>query len=131
AVLGPWTNSTGLNIFTAAAIWKLITLSLVLTASVIFPTLSSSAIVRILGSGTDVGVVGGGAILALGKRKASPSRQPSEAISRATWRMPALELLERPRISTFQRASLLIVRGYLAIAVGIVVVKVAQVAAGH
>jgi Mn2+/Fe2+ NRAMP family transporter len=131
AVLGPWTNSTGLNIFTAAVIWILITLSLILTAGVIFPSLSSAAIGWILGSGAAVGVVGGAVILLAGKKRASPSHIASEEPPRASWRMPALELLERPTITTFQRTSLLVVRGYLVIAVGIVIVKVIQVATGH
>ena len=37
AVLGPWVNGRGLNVFTGAVIAVLVMLSVILTASVLFP----------------------------------------------------------------------------------------------
>ena len=44
-VLGPWVNSTKLNVFTGAVIWVLVLLSIILTASVMYPDISGEAIV--------------------------------------------------------------------------------------
>jgi Mn2+/Fe2+ NRAMP family transporter len=38
-VLAPWVNSKKLNVFTGAVIWVLVVLSVILTASVLFPLL--------------------------------------------------------------------------------------------
>lgn len=37
AVLGPWVNSARLNLFTGAVVWVLVMLSIILTASVMYP----------------------------------------------------------------------------------------------
>ena len=79
AVLGPWVNSTKLNIFTAAVVWVLVLLSVVLTASVLFPDISSGAIVAVLGGGTLLGLVGGTYLLVRSRR--SPTR-PSHVLGR-------------------------------------------------
>lgn len=50
-VLGPWVNSRGMNIFTAAIIAVLVILSLVLTAGVLYPNLDAAVILYILGGG--------------------------------------------------------------------------------
>ena len=49
AVLGPWVNTAKTNAFTGAVIAVLITLSVVLTASVMFPAITASAIFAIMG----------------------------------------------------------------------------------
>jgi hypothetical protein len=50
---------------------------------------------------------------------------------RATWRMPPLAELSRPTLSTGTRLGLTVLRGYLIIAVGLVVVRIVQLALGH
>lgn len=42
-VLGPWVNSRRLNVFTSAVIWVLVLLSIILTASVLFPNITRSS----------------------------------------------------------------------------------------
>jgi hypothetical protein len=49
AVLGPWVNSKKLNVFTAAVIWVLVLLSIILTASVLFPDITGTQIETVLG----------------------------------------------------------------------------------
>src|ERR1700677_3367606 len=48
AVLGPWVNRRGTNAFTSGVIAVLITLSVVLTASVIFPAITGTQILAII-----------------------------------------------------------------------------------
>src|ERR1700721_3599691 len=47
AVIGPWVNRRGTNVFTSGVIAVLITLSVVLTASVVFPQITAGQIVGI------------------------------------------------------------------------------------
>jgi hypothetical protein len=49
---------------------------------------------------------------------------------RLTWRTPALDTLQRPAFSPLRKAGLLTLRGYLVLAVILVVVKVIQLALG-
>src|SRR6202040_1870669 len=52
AVLGPWVNGLRLNLFTGAVIAILVMLSLILTASVLYPDIGEKTIFGILGGGT-------------------------------------------------------------------------------
>ncbi|MBW0010448.1 MAG: hypothetical protein JO063_10090, partial [Pseudonocardiales bacterium] len=57
---------------------------------------------------------------------------PLDRGMRATWRMPPLALLTRPTLSTGRRLGLTVLRGYLVVAAGMVIVRVVQLAlAGH
>jgi NRAMP (natural resistance-associated macrophage protein)-like metal ion transporter len=133
-VLGPWVNGRAMNIFTSAVIAVLVMLSIVLTAAVVFPGLTSTAILAILGLGTGVAVLAG-SVLVL-RRHRRPGQTPATAAvevhQRASWRMPPLVLLTRPQLSAGRRLGLAVLRGYLVIAVGMVIVRVVQLAlAGH
>src|SRR6202012_3923871 len=57
AVLGPWVNSAKTNAFTGAVIAVLITLSVVLTASVMFPHITAGAIVAVMAACAGVALV--------------------------------------------------------------------------
>jgi Mn2+/Fe2+ NRAMP family transporter len=154
AVLGPWVNSTRVNVFTGAVIAVLIMLSTILTASVVFPDLGSGAILAILGGGTALTVLAGlvMAVQALRRRQAAraaivvvtdevepvsgelvPASGVGEVavVDKASWRMPPLALLARPELSLTRRAGLGLMWVYLVMACGLVVVRVAQLALGH
>jgi NRAMP (natural resistance-associated macrophage protein)-like metal ion transporter len=51
AVLGPWINGRGLNVFTGAVIAVLVMLSITLTASVLFPDMGEKTLIALLGGG--------------------------------------------------------------------------------
>jgi Mn2+/Fe2+ NRAMP family transporter len=154
AVLGPWVNSTKVNVFTGAVIAVLIMLSTILTASVVFPDLGSGAILAILGGGTALTVLAGlsMAVQALRRRQAAraaivvvtdeadpvsgefvPASGVGEVavVDKVSWRMPPLALLARPELSLARRAGLGLMWVYLVMACGLVVVRVAQLALGH
>ncbi|GLU34105.1 NRAMP family divalent metal transporter [Trinickia caryophylli] len=137
AVLGPWVNSSRLNLFTGAVIAALVVLSIVLTAATMYPGISGEAIVFILGAGTAVFALG---YLALQfvphARRAAAAHAVVDhaeataetAVPREEWRMPPLETLPPPRLSASTRVWMGALRGYLVIAVVLVVVKVVQMA---
>jgi Mn2+/Fe2+ NRAMP family transporter len=187
AVLGPWVNTAKTNAFTGAVITVLITLSVVLTASVMFPNITASAIFVIMAVCAAVAVVGGGFALVHARRSQRataladaavltevaemaevvemtesagatgtvgltgaavlPESSQAEADTRAeaagatdaalapvdklSWRMPPLSELPTPVIRGARRIGLLGLRGYLALAMIMVIVKIVETALGH
>jgi hypothetical protein len=69
AVLGPWVNGRAMNLFTGAVISVLVMLSLILTASVLFPDATNeTVIVGVLVGGSLVALVTAGALALLRRR---------------------------------------------------------------
>ncbi len=127
-VLGPWVNSRRLNVFTSAVVWVLVLLSIILTASVLFPGISSAQIIGILVGGVLLGVgVGLTALVRDHRVRAAELTVPVEWLNRADWRMPALEKLARPVLSRQRKAGIFVLRSYLLIAFALVIVKVVEV----
>ena len=52
----------------------------------------------------------------------------AETVDRDTWRMPPLARLERPKMSRQRKIGLMTLRGYLVVALALVVVKIVEVA---
>jgi hypothetical protein len=148
-VLGPWVNGRKTNLFTGAVVAVLVALSVILTASVLFPGISSRQIVAIMaGCGlatvAAAGYAGirwlrGGAPAAVAyaatsarvgagaaRAEAAGSREERE-----NWRMPPLSLLQRPGMSTSRKIGMSALRLYLAVAMVLVIVKIVQLAIGH
>ncbi|RQZ70090.1 MULTISPECIES: Nramp family divalent metal transporter [Burkholderia] len=124
-VLGPWVNSTKLNVFTGAVIWVLVLLSIILTASVMYPDISGEAIVDVLIGGTVLAIAGylATVLIRRNKRVVEPG---IDRTLRETWRMPPLDSLEPQKMTVATRVWMAVMRGYLVIAVGLVIVKVVQ-----
>jgi NRAMP (natural resistance-associated macrophage protein)-like metal ion transporter len=127
AVLGPWVNGRWINLFTGAVIAGLIMLSIVLTASVLFPGITGEAILWILGVGVVVAVIAAGVTLALRTPSALP---PLDRALRPLWRMRPLTQLAPARLTGATRIWMVVLRGYLLLAIGLVVVRVVQLALG-
>jgi hypothetical protein len=68
---------------------------------------------------------------ALYSRRAADRTAPRRREERATWTMPPLALLDRPRPSALRNVALSAMRGYLVVAVLLLIVKSVQLAAGH
>jgi Mn2+/Fe2+ NRAMP family transporter len=126
-VLGPWVNRRGTNLFTSGVIAVLISLSVVLTASVLFPGITGRQILQII-MGCGAGAALAGAV-SLARR--SPARIPVNRDGRENWRMPPLATLTTPLLSTGRRIGLSALRTYLAIAMVLVIVRIVQVALAH
>ena len=130
-VLGPWVNGRWLNLFTSVVIAILVMLSIVLTASVLFPVITSSTILWILGGGSAITIVAG-IVLAVSRRgRSAVVQEPVDRSQRMSWRMPPLTLLARPEVSAGRRIGLTVLRTYLLVAMILVVVRVVQLALGH
>jgi Mn2+/Fe2+ NRAMP family transporter len=130
-VLGPWVNGRGRNLFTAAVIAVLVMLSIILTVSVVYPDISATAIVAIFGAGTGLAVLAGVFVAVyrwLWPSETAPAVTAQEREQRPAWRMPPLALLHRPQLGVGQRLGLTVLRGYLVLAVAIVVVRIVQLA---
>ncbi|HEV3322824.1 MAG TPA: NRAMP family divalent metal transporter [Solirubrobacteraceae bacterium] len=145
AVLGPWVNAPWLNALAAVIIGVLVELSLVLVASTAFPhvnvthlfiALSIALVVALAAMGAYVllrrvpaGVLAAGAAGAAGGAKEAAGAEEVASMSkerRHAWTMPPLALLERPVWSPGRRAAMLLLRGYLVVAVALLVVKTVQ-----
>ncbi len=70
-------------------------------------------------------------VLELREVRRSPDSLAGLTIDRASWRMPPLPELPRPEWSTGRKAAMLALRGYLVVAVLLLLVKVVQIALGH
>jgi len=129
AVLGPWVNRRGTNMFTSAVIALLVTMSIVLTASVLFPGITQRQIIDIFLGCAAVSVVLGAWTL-IRSLRVRDSVQVDRR-DRETWRMPPLNMLSKPVMSTGRKIALTILRSYLAIAMVLVIVRLVQMAIGH
>jgi hypothetical protein len=122
-------NGRKLNILTSAIIWVLVLLSIILTASVLFPNISTPQIVAILGGGVALGIALG-LYLLVQSRRTTTARTAAviEPIDRSNWRMPSLTKLKTPVMSTQRKVGLMTLRGYLVVAFALVIVKIVEVA---
>jgi Mn2+/Fe2+ NRAMP family transporter len=138
-VLGPWANRRGTNMFTSTVIAILITLSIVLTASVIFPTITGTQILAIMAGCAAFSVLAGVRMLTHRRHAAGTPAAIADALAednadvadRDTWRMPPLSELSAPVISRARKLGLTALRSYLAIAMIMVIVKIVETALGH
>jgi NRAMP (natural resistance-associated macrophage protein)-like metal ion transporter len=126
-VLGPWVNKPWLNVVAILIVSVLLELSLILVVETMFPTLNATTLVLVLSSIVGVAVVVA-AVLILRGRSQVPEMAAAE---KESWRMPALALLQHPRWSLGRRIAILTLRGYLVVAVILLVVKAVQVAIHH
>jgi NRAMP (natural resistance-associated macrophage protein)-like metal ion transporter len=134
-VLGPWTNQPWLNAIACVIIGVLVELSLVLMATTLFPGIDVTELFAYLSLVLVAGLAGLTLTIARGRLRAAPPDPAAvEAAKvaregRATWTMPPLALLERPVWSPGRKAAMLLLRGYLVIAVVLLIVKTVQL--GH
>jgi hypothetical protein len=133
AVLGPWANTFKVNLFTGAVIAVLVMLSVILTASVLFPHITGNQILSVLGGGSVLASVATIAMLLWQRRRGAPpvAELAPPLSERATWRMPPLSELPRAELTMLNRAFLMVLRGYLFIAGGLVLVRIGQLITGR
>jgi Mn2+/Fe2+ NRAMP family transporter len=132
AVLGPWVNPRGLNLFTGGVVAVLVMLSVILTGSVLYPDISDTVILSILIGGSAVGLVAAvGVAFAQRRWRTGPnpgSAFPTASLARENWRMPPLSQLPPARLSLASRIWMIVLRGYLIVAGGLVLFRIFQLA---
>jgi hypothetical protein len=127
AVLGPWVNTRALNTFTSVVVGVLVTLSVILTASVLFPAITPAQIMLIAGGCGLAGLAAAGFLLT----RRRPAPVPIDRRGRQNWRMPPLALLGKAEFSIGRKIGMAALRLYLAVAMILVIIKIVQVALGH
>ena len=137
AVLGPWTNPGWLNAVSALIVGVLVILSAILTATVLFPQVNVTTLTEVLFGVLFIGLAVAGTYATRGRigrrldipRGARAPRPPR--IVREHWTMPQLELLGKPVWSRTRKVGMLTLRGYLVIAVLMLIVRAVEVGIGH
>ena len=124
-VLGPWINRPWLNVLATAIVSILLILSLVLMVTTLFSSIDVNQVAVSLGVALVVSWAVGGIVYARSLRRKPPEPVVPMA-RRATWRMPALNLLERPTWSRGRLVTMYLLRGYLVVAVLMLLVKAVQ-----
>lgn len=133
-VLGPWANKRFTNVITAVIVAVLVLLSVVLTAAVAFPDMSGETITNILIGGGLVGLIIAIAVNVLHAREeVDKGALPDNTVTFTplmmhSWRMPPLAQLKPMVLSQRNRIWMGVLRGYLVVAMGVVIYKVIQLA---
>jgi NRAMP (natural resistance-associated macrophage protein)-like metal ion transporter len=126
-VLGPWVNKPWLNVVATLIVSVLLELSFILVIETMFPSINASTLVIVLSSIVGVVVVVA-AVLIVRSKVQIPVMSHAE---KENWRMPALALLQHPKWSLGRRIAILTLRGYLVVAVVLLIVKAVQLAIHH
>jgi Mn2+/Fe2+ NRAMP family transporter len=129
AVLGPWVNKPWLNLVATIIVSVLLLLSLILVVTTVLPSIDVTKLIIVLGSSMALALAVGGVWIWRGQRGVVREPEVSRA-ERENWRMPALALLERPKWSMGRRIAMLVMAGYLVLAVALLAVKAVQIAIG-
>ncbi len=127
-VLGPWVNAPWLNAVASVIVGVLIELSLILMASTMFPGIDVTTLFVYLSIVLALGLLamGGYALARRGPAAVLVAGGEIPKEKRQTWTMPPLALLERPVWSPGRRLAMLLLRGYLVVAVLLLIVKTVQ-----
>jgi NRAMP (natural resistance-associated macrophage protein)-like metal ion transporter len=127
AVLGPWVNGRWLNLFTGGVILVLLMLSIIMTGSVLYPNLSDRVILAtLIGSGV-LGLVAAAVLFFTDKTGA----RTINLAQRNTWRMPPLSCLAPAPMTLSTRVWMFLLRGYLIVAGGLMLMRILELASGH
>jgi Mn2+/Fe2+ NRAMP family transporter len=137
-VLGPWVNNRWLNYFTGGVIAALVLLSIILTASVLFPEATNGEVILniLLWGGLAAAIVALVTTALSGKPQAVNKAEANDAadaaaLSRDTWRMPPLDRLAPARLSLAAKTWMGVLRLYLVVAGGLVLFRIVMLAIGQ
>ncbi len=125
-VLGPWVNRMWLNLVALVIVSVLLMMSLVLMATTLFSTIDVKTLTVVLGGALVVGYAVAGALFLSARRKRPPEVRPVSRQRRDTWRMPPLSLIERPKWSRGRLVGMYLLRGYLVVAVLLLLIKAVE-----
>jgi NRAMP (natural resistance-associated macrophage protein)-like metal ion transporter len=120
-VLGPWVNRPWLNAVAGVIVSILLMMSLILMATTLFTQIDVKLMSAVLGAVLLVVFVIGGAVLIRNRKQ--QTRVDVSTEERLRWRMPPLNLLSRPKWSRGRLIGMWALRGYLVVAVIMLLVK--------
>jgi Mn2+/Fe2+ NRAMP family transporter len=127
AVLGPRTNPHWLNAIAALGVGVLVILSAFIAITTALPHVDADVVIVLLCGGAAAFFAAWGVVLAVEsrRRKEVPVRGWWD---RLTWTMPAIEALSPAPLTRGRALGLVLLRGYLLVAVGLTVVRIVQLA---
>jgi Mn2+/Fe2+ NRAMP family transporter len=130
-ILGPWVNRTWQNIVAFTIIGVLIVLSMILVVTTLWTTLDGKVVTEILfAAAAGAVLVAGGPMLWLARRRRIAAGGSADRLAdvrhldRNTWRMPPLDEIAKPVMSPVRKAGLVLLRGYLIVAVLLITIKI-------
>jgi Mn2+/Fe2+ NRAMP family transporter len=121
-VLGPWVNKLWLNIIASVIVSILLMMSLVLMMTTLFTSINVNNLALVLGAVLVVSYIIGLVVIVKTRSRRVPISD-EDYKSRASWRMPSINLLSRPKWSRGRRVGMYLLRGYLVVAVIMLIVK--------
>jgi len=134
-VLGPWVNGKLTNIITTIVVASLVMLSVILTAAELLPNISDGQILGILLGGTVISVMLSIMVQLYVRFKGLKTSKPVLIHSQEQneqnsiyWRMPPLTKLAPFKLGLLNRIWLGVLRLYLVLAGGLLIVKLVQMA---
>ena len=131
-VLGPWVNPRWLNVLAGFILGALLVLSGVLVVTTVFTRWHAGTVAIWLAIGLAAGVVIAGLWLRIVQARRGPVPRPAPVPreQRSTWRMPPLALLKPVTWSPTTKLAMIVLRGYLAISVLLLIVKATRIGGG-
>ncbi len=129
-VLGPWVNRTWLNVLASVIVSVLLIMSLILMVTTLFSSIDVTTLAEVLGILLVIVYLVAGAVM-LRNRSGRPPVPVVPMERRATWRMPPLNLLERPTWSRGRLIGMYLLRIYLVVAVLLLLVKAIELGLHH
>lgn len=130
AVLGPWVNGRKLNLFTGVVVAMLVVMSVILTTSVLWPDMAETTIIEILAGGAALAALAAALVQLVERRHPKPVEPAVDASFKDNWVMPPLADLPPVKLSLQSRVWMVVLRGYLVIAAGLVLTRIVQLATG-
>jgi hypothetical protein len=109
----------------------LVSLSVILTASVLFPAITAGQILGIVAGCGAVSLLAAFYAAARRMRVGTTAAAAIDRTGRDSWRMPPLALLHRPAMSGARRIGMSALQLYLGVAMILVIIKIVQLALGH
>ncbi|HLI38100.1 MAG TPA: divalent metal cation transporter [Streptosporangiaceae bacterium] len=133
-VLGPWMNPRWLNVVAGFIIGVLLMLSGTLVVTAAFPSANAPLVAIVISAVLAVGAAAAGGWLRLTRsRRPPPAPHPRATMSEAerlNWRMPPLALLKPVEWSPVTKLAVLMLRGYLVVAVVLMAINAVQIVRG-
>jgi hypothetical protein len=127
-VLGPWINAPWLNGLASLIVAVLLMLSGILVVNTLFPAFDVILLLPWLAAALGAMFLGVVAVVLLGH---GGGVEHEARQNRATWRMPQLTLLHRPVWSRGRLVGMYALRGYLVVAVLLLIVKAVELGLGR
>ena len=128
-VLGPWVNKPWLNALATFILGVLLMLSAILVVTTVFPNVNVTLMLLVLSAALALGLLSFAAIY-LRRRTGTKAPLEEPRVRRETWTMPPLALLGKPEWSRGRIIAMYTMRGYLVIAVILLIVKAGRLAGG-